>query len=59
MGADRGRRRSVVEDAVNLAVYFTSFFSRTAEWRGVRYRLKGPFMEPINAAPGEAVVRHV
>jgi ceramide glucosyltransferase len=48
-----------LRDAVNLAVYFTSFFSQTAEWRGVRYRLRGPFMEPIDAAPGEAVVRHV
>jgi len=48
-----------LRDAVNLAVYFTSFFSHTAEWRGVRYRLRGPLMEPIDTAPGEAVVRHV
>ena len=48
-----------LRDGVNLAVYIASFFSQTAEWRGVRYRLNGPFMEPIDAAPSNAVVRHV
>lgn len=48
-----------LRDAVNLAVYFASFFSQTAEWRGVRYRLNGPFMEPLDSPHGNAVVRHV
>ena len=36
-----------LRDAVDLGVYFASFVSRTAEWRGARYRLKGPYMEHI------------
>jgi ceramide glucosyltransferase len=48
-----------LRDAVNLGIYFASFFSDTAEWRGIHYRLNGPFMEPIDSAQGNPVVRHV
>jgi ceramide glucosyltransferase len=48
-----------LRDAVNLGIYFASFFSNTAEWRGVRYRLDGPYMEPVDSVPGDAMVRHV
>lgn len=48
-----------LRDAANLGIYFASFFSNTAEWRGVRYRLNGPYMEPVEAADGKAVVRPV
>ena len=49
-----------LRDAVNLGVYFASFFSDTAEWRGVRYRLNGPYMERIDsdAPSAAAVARH-
>jgi len=39
-----------LRDAVNLAIYFASFFSQTAEWRGLRYRLTGPYMEVVESA---------
>jgi ceramide glucosyltransferase len=45
------RRRpwlALVRDAVNLAVYFASFFSNKVEWRGVPYKLRGPFLEPVS-----------
>jgi len=49
-----------LRDAINLGVYFASFFSKTAEWRGVRYRLNGPYMERIDsdAPSGAAIARH-
>ena len=49
-----------LRDAVNLAVYVASFFSSTAEWRGVRYRLRGPYMERIDtdSASAAAVPGH-
>jgi len=48
-----------LRDAINLVVYFASFISDTAEWRGVRYRLNGPYMERIDsdAPSGTAVAR--
>ena len=52
-----------LRDATNLAIYAASFFSTTAEWRGVRYRLRGPYMERIDSdLPSGAAVasqRHV
>ena len=45
------RRRpwlALVRDALNLAVYFASFFSNKVEWRGVPYKLRGPFLEPVS-----------
>jgi ceramide glucosyltransferase len=39
----------VVRDMVNLGLYLASFFSNTVEWRGVSYRLRGPFLEPIGS----------
>jgi hypothetical protein len=48
-----------VRDAVVLGVYFASFCSNTAEWRGVRYRFKGPYMESVDVAHGNTAVRHV
>ena len=47
-----------LRDAVNLGIYVASFFSKTAEWRGVRYRLRGPYMEPIDRG-GNPVARRV
>jgi ceramide glucosyltransferase len=48
-----------LRDAVNLAIYFASFLSQTAEWRGLRYRLTGPYMEAVESAHGNADARHV
>jgi ceramide glucosyltransferase len=35
-----------LRDAVSLGVYVASFFSNKVRWRGVPYRLHGPFLEP-------------
>jgi len=46
-------------DALNLAVYVTSFFSNRVRWRGVSYHLRGPFLEPIIPASNTTPVRQV
>jgi hypothetical protein len=36
-----------VRDALNLCLFFASFFSTKVEWRGARYRVCGKFMIPL------------
>jgi hypothetical protein len=36
-----------VRDALNLCLFFASFFSNKVEWRGTRYRVCGKFMIPL------------
>ena len=36
-----------VRDALNLCLFFASFFSNKVEWRGARYRVCGKFMIPL------------
>jgi ceramide glucosyltransferase len=40
---------TLVRDALNLGLYIVSFFSNRVEWRGVSYRLRGPFLEPVRS----------
>ena len=54
------RRRpwlTFVRDGLNLALYMASFFSNTIEWRGVSYRLHGPFLEPVRSVHGHTLAR--
>jgi ceramide glucosyltransferase len=36
-----------VRDALDLCVYVASFFSRTVQWRGRRYHVRGTSLIPI------------
>jgi ceramide glucosyltransferase len=36
-----------VRDALDLCVYIASFFSRTVQWRGRRYRVRGTSLIPV------------
>lgn len=62
LGDSTVRRRPwlvLVRDALNLAVYIASFFSNKMKWRGLPYRVRGPFLEPTKAVPGNTIARHV
>lgn len=43
-----------VRDALNLCVYFASFFSNTVRWRGIPYRVKGRSFVPLAGRPEQA-----
>jgi len=36
-----------VRDVLDLCVYMASFFSRTVQWRGKRYRVRGTSLIPV------------
>lgn len=60
LGDPTVRRRPwlpLLRDALNLGLYVASFFSNTVEWRGVSYRLRGPFLEPVRSAHQNTPVR--
>jgi ceramide glucosyltransferase len=60
LGDPTVRRRpwlALLRDVVNLGLYLTSFFSNTVEWRGVSYRLRGPFLEQVQSTHGSAPSR--
>lgn len=50
---------TLVRDALNLGLYVVSFFSNRVEWRGMSYRLRGPYLEPIPTFQGNAPARRV
>ena len=39
----------IVRDAVTLYLYIVSFFSNTMNWWGLRYRVRGAFLIPLQA----------
>lgn len=39
----------IVRDAVTLCLYVASFFSNTINWRGMRYRVHGALLIPLQA----------
>lgn len=39
----------IVRDAAVLCLYIASFFSNTINWRGMRYRVHGAFLIPLQA----------
>jgi ceramide glucosyltransferase len=39
-----------VRDALDLCVYIASFFSRTVQWRGRKYRVQGTSLIPVASA---------
>ncbi len=53
----RGPWLPLLRDTANLALYLASFFSNTVEWRGVSYRLHGPFLEPVQSIHGSTPSR--
>jgi ceramide glucosyltransferase len=48
-----------VRDALNLMLYLGSFFSNTVQWRGMSYRLHGPFLEPARPIQENSPVRQI
>jgi ceramide glucosyltransferase len=47
----------LVRDALNLSLYPASFFSNAVQWRGMSYRLHGPFLERPRPIHGNTPAR--
>ena len=48
-----------VRDAFSVGIYIASFCSNTIQWRGLPYRLHGPFLEPKEAVHRNTLARQV
>jgi ceramide glucosyltransferase len=49
----------LVRDGLNLTLYLASFFSNRVQWRGMSYRLHGPFLEQPRPIHGNTAARSI